>query len=169
MRFNGIDGVTFGVSDMAECRRFLDDWGLTPSPEGTGKGTSSTTMDGGEVRLLPIDAPDLPLPFEEGPTLRQVVWGLADAASLVEARSALKDRADFAEGDGWVSVTDPNGMSIKLQVTRRHDVNVSGSPSNTADNVSRVDQRGQVYDRAQPIGIGHVVFFTADIMATLAF
>ena len=29
MSLNGIDAVVFGVADMAEAKRFLDDWGVT--------------------------------------------------------------------------------------------------------------------------------------------
>lgn len=164
MQFTGIDGVTFGVSDVGECQRFLRDWGLKQTDDETW-----TTLDCGEVRLRPIDAADLPPAFEDGSTLRQVVWGLADGDALAEARKALKNRSDFAEGDGWLSVTDPNGMSLKLRVSRRREPDVTGSPTNTAGKVVRIDERSPVYDRAMPIAIGHVVFFTADIMTTLAF
>lgn len=168
MRFTGIDGVTFGVTDIPECERFLDDWGLARAND-QAEAKVWTTLDGGEVRVRPIDADDLPPAFEDGPTLRQVVWGLTDDAALAEARNVLRERPDFAEGDDWVSVTDPNGMGLKLQVSTRRDPQVGGSPTNTAGNVARIDERSPVYERAHPISIGHVVFFTADIEATLAF
>ncbi|MEM7442197.1 MAG: VOC family protein [Pseudomonadota bacterium] len=166
MRFCGIDGVTFGVTDIAECQRFWRDWGLAQNSEDD---TVFTTLDGSRISLRPADDATLPAPFEEGSTARQIVWGLEDEAALAEARDALQGQSSFVEGDGWVGATDPNGMGLKLQVTTRHEVEVVGSPTNTADKVLRKDERSPVYEKAQPIGIGHVVFFTADIMTTLAF
>ena len=63
MAFNGIDAVVFGVADMAEAARFLDDWGVTQVSV-TNDRLVYRTRDGAEVVVRPHDAPDLPPAIE---------------------------------------------------------------------------------------------------------
>lgn len=158
MEFTGIDKLIFGVEDMETSRRFCEDWGLR-ALESDPAGPRFETLDGGEVELRPADDPDLPPAFEPGSTLRQVVWGVADENALRAVESAL----------GSLTATDPNGMSLGFRVSSRRDAGVRGVGVNGAGHLQRVDERGPVYERAHPLGIGHVVFFTGDLAATLAF
>ena len=48
MALNGIDAVVFGVADMAEAKRFLDDWGVAPV-SATPDRLVYQTRDGAEV------------------------------------------------------------------------------------------------------------------------
>jgi catechol-2,3-dioxygenase len=59
-----------------------------------------------------------------------------------------------------VGCIDPNGMAIRVEVTRKRAVDIHGSPSNVWGQTLRVDQPSTIYERAEPVEVGHVVFFT---------
>ena len=63
MALTGIDAVVFGVADMAEAKRFLDDWGVS-EVSATADRLVYRTRDGAEVIVRPKDASDLPPPIE---------------------------------------------------------------------------------------------------------
>jgi len=77
----GIDSVTFGVEDLHTARRFLDDWGLLDTGSGE-EALVCATRDGTEVVVRYWLDSALPSAMERGPTLREVVWGVSDDATL---------------------------------------------------------------------------------------
>ncbi|QDK35696.1 VOC family protein [Sphingomonas sp. IC081] len=159
MTICGIDCVTFGAADMEAARRFLSDWGL----EDAGSTTDCLrflTRDRTEVVVRAIDDPDLPSAMQDGPTLREVVWGVADEDEL----TALSIRLG-----GLASIVDPNGLVHGFRVTRRVPVQADPQDVNGPGVVRRVDARSPIYDRARPISIGHIVLFVDDLEAMLAF
>jgi catechol 2,3-dioxygenase-like lactoylglutathione lyase family enzyme len=149
MALTGIEAVVFGVQDMAEAKRFLDDWGTTPVSTGADR-LVYETQDGAQVIVRPIDAPDLPPAMEPGNTLRQVIWGVADAVPPEP-------------------VVDPNGLSLGFRATQRRTITVEATPANGPGAPRRIDQRSPVHGQARPTGIGHVVLFAADFAAMRAF
>jgi len=169
MALTGIDAVVFGVADMKEAARFLDDWGVSRISAGPDK-LVYRTRDGAEVIVRPKDAPDLPAPIEAGNTVREVIWGAADEAELKKTVDALRGLPNFHVGaDGLPRVTDPNGMSLAFRVTRRTPVTVKPTATNAPGTHQRVNQRSPVHDRAHPINIGHVVLFANDFAAMRSF
>jgi catechol-2,3-dioxygenase len=68
-----------------------------------------------------------------------------------------------------VSCQDPNGLGIAFRVTQKHKVDVKGAPSNTWDQSPRVDAASVIYERGEPIEVGHVVCFTNDLAKVSAF
>jgi len=160
MSILGIDRITYGVADVAACRRFFLDWGLrlTSEPDA---GLDFETMNGCEVRVRRMEDPTLPPAFESGPTLREVIWGVESAADLERLRDALGSDAKWSESEATLHATDPNGLAIGLRVTRKRSVDVAGVPINAWGVPGRgVNRRSTVYERAEPIEVGHVVFFT---------
>ena len=91
MPITGVDAVTFGVDDFAEPARFLDDWGLTPVTR-TGDRLAYRTIDGTQVFVRPIAAPDLPPAIEPGNTVREVIWGLSDPHGVRGAGGKARHR-----------------------------------------------------------------------------
>ena len=164
----GIDKVVYGVEDMGECARFFADWGLSPAGEADG-GTRFETVDGGEVELRPADDPSLPPAFEAGSTLRRLVWGVENEAELDALRERLAARGSVDSDDDGPGCTDPNGLRQGFRVTRRRDPGVAATPVNVPGRIGRVDRRSPVYERAEPVEIGHVVLFTPQIEASLEF
>jgi catechol 2,3-dioxygenase-like lactoylglutathione lyase family enzyme len=168
MNITGIDRITYGVDDFAQARRFWLDWGLTLTAE-TPASLEFTTLDGTEVGVRHRDDPALGAPIESGNTLREVIWGVANAAALADCERRLRTQPSFAKADGMPRCTDPIGLRTGLRVSRRRQVDVKGSPINTYDATPRIDAMSPVYDDATPIKVGHVVLFTDRLEASERF
>lgn len=135
MSITGIDSITYGVEDLELCRRFFADWGLEP------KGNDFETLNGCEVRIRHQDDPALPPAMEPGSTLREVVWG-TDGSSVLP------------------SCSDPNGLALSFRKSRKRRIDVKGVPMNGWGLPARVDRPAPIYERAQPVEVGHLVLFT---------
>ena len=165
----GIDAITYGVEDMAECRKFLSAWGLQKVAS-TKHAARFETLDGTEVHLRPHDAKSLPSAMEPGSTLREVVWGVKGKRDLAALRKRISAQPSFSESeDGLLRITDPNGLSLAFRVTQRKQVSVSGSAMNAPGAPRRVDEPSPVYERATPLQVGHVVLFVPDLAEAEAF
>lgn len=168
MSITGIDRITHGVEDLEACRAFFADWGLRLVGE-SDRGLDFETLNGCEVAVRRLDDPDLPPAMEPGPTLREVVWSADDAADLERLRPVMSACPGFFEADGALFCLDPNGVRVGVRVSRKRPVTVTGLPANTWDAAARVDTPAGFYERAEPIEVGHVVFFTLDLAAATAF
>lgn len=165
MSVTGIEKLEFGVDDLTHCARFMRDFGLA----GDASGQRFTTLSGARVELNPIHSPDLPPAFEAGNTLRRMTWGVADRAALDALRPKLSRQPAFREIDGALECQDPNGMTLRVQVTQQVAVTLNVEPINQWGDVRRIDTPSPVYDGAQPINVGHVVFFVEELAAVEAF
>lgn len=163
----GIDRITYGATDLAACRKFFLDWGLTLVGERDGA-LDFECLNGCEVRVRRADDPALPPAIEEGPTLREVVWGVETAADLDAIRGRITNAPGFV-AEPFVGCTDPNGLAVRFRVTTKRAVEAKGSPVNGWDVAARVDTPSPVYERATPIEVGHVVFFTDKLDAMTRF
>ncbi|MDM0045795.1 VOC family protein [Variovorax dokdonensis] len=168
----GIDQITYATDDLATSKRFFADWGLHLAGEDA-QGLRFECLNGCRVDVVAMDRPGLPAAIEEGPTLREVVWGVESEADLDRyARAIAGDPGFFdsqVEGARRIGCTDPNGLAVRLQVSRKRDVDVTSAQMNTWNSRNRVNQPAPVYERATPIEVGHVVFFVADVKAVEAF
>jgi catechol-2,3-dioxygenase len=84
-----------------------------------------------------------------------VIWGVTSEADL----AAL----------GSVPAVDPNGIGLGFRVTRKRPVAVEGTPANVWGHTARIDTPSPVYDHAEPVEVGHVVFFTDALEETTRF
>ncbi|NJN40628.1 MAG: glyoxalase [Gammaproteobacteria bacterium] len=160
MSILGIDRITYGVADVDKCRKFFLDWGLELVGEAEGA-LDFATLNGCEVRVRHMDDATLAPAFESGPTLREVVWGVEGAADLERLRDALGRDATWSEPESTLRATDPNGLAIAFRVSRKRPIDVTGVPINAWGVPGRgTNRRSTVYERAEPIEVGHVVFFT---------
>lgn len=157
----GIDEVTYRSADLAACKRFFTDWGLTLVSEFELE-LVFHTLNEGVVRVAHPDRPGLPPGLEEGPTMVEVIWGVADSADLERYTRNLQDAPGFRVEGGRVLCQDPNGVHIGLQVSRKKPVQVQCGSFNTWNDRPRVDQPAPFYERATPIEVGHVVFYVAN-------
>ncbi|WP_326537457.1 VOC family protein [Pseudorhodoferax sp.] len=168
----GIDQITYGTDDLALSRRFFADWGLALVHEAADE-LVFECLNGCRVVVAAMDRPGLPPAIEEGPTLREVVWGVQDAGDLVRYAEAIRHDPGFVDtevgGARRIGCTDPNGLAVRLQVTQKREVDVQGAVMNTWSSKARVNQPSPIYERATPIEVGHVVFFAADVPACEAF
>lgn len=166
MSIVGIDQITYGVETLDESRQFFQDWGLTLAKE-TADTLHFECLNGCQVLVVDIGKVDLPIAIEDGPTVREVVWGVESEADLDRYAAALRDQPGFSDqsiqGVRRVACQDPNGLAIALQVTRKREVEIDSAPMNTWNERRRVNQPAPIYERAVPIEVGHVVFFVADV------
>lgn len=169
MAFSGIDAVVFGVENIPEARRFLQDWGVR---EISASATllEFETQDGTQVLVKQHDDPSLPPAIEAGNTVREVVWGAASAAELASCLELLEKTGGIEkDAKGQAYVKDPNGLRLRFRLSQRHAVNVRATPVNAPGSHLRVNQRSPVYQQAEPVQVGHVVLFAADFPAMRQF
>ena len=159
----GIDRVTYGVEDLAACKRFFLDWGLKLVREHAA-GLDFESLNGCELLVRKSDDPSLPPAVEPGSTLREVIWGVRGEPDL----EALRTRG-LRERDSVLVGVDPNGIGLGFRVTRKRAVDVAGTPANVWGHAARIDQPSPVYERAEPVEVGHVVFFTDALDETTEF
>lgn len=168
MTICGIDEITFGANDLSTCSRFFADWGLNLVSESELE-LVFESLNGCRVLVAHSDKPGLPAGLEPDPTLREVVWSVATAPELEALRLSLRDQPGFIDQGDRIGCTDPNGLAVRIQVTRKRPVELTAAVTNTWNERPRVNQRSPAYDRAQPVEVGHVVLFCTDLEATSAF
>lgn len=154
MSIEGIDRVTYGVEDQEACKRFFLDWGLKLVREDA-SGLDFESLNGCEIFVRKTDDAALPPAVETGPTLREVIWGVSSDADLAALSAVPK--------------VDPNGIGLSFRVTRKRPVAVEGTPANVWGHAARIDTPSSIYDHAEPVEVGHVVFFTDKLAEMTAF
>jgi catechol-2,3-dioxygenase len=156
MSIHGIASVTYAVEDVELCARFFTDFGLDPR-EVSEKGATLTTQEGQEVRLRPLDDAAPPAGLEEGPTIREVVWGVDDASDLRRLGDALAvDRDVREDADGSLHTTDLSGFGLGIAVAPERPVTGTERRPNSGPDVHRWNDSVQAYGRARPLRISHV-------------
>jgi catechol 2,3-dioxygenase-like lactoylglutathione lyase family enzyme len=172
MSILGIDEITYGAEDLATCRQFFLDWGLALKAERDDE-LVFECLNGCRVIVAAAGKPGLPPAIEPGSTLREVVWGVESEANLTRYAASIADQPGFVDaevnGERRVGCTDPNGLAMRLQVTRKRPVEVECAAMNTWNVKPRMNQPAPIYLHATPIEVGHVVFFVADANAVSAF
>ena len=152
----GIDRLTYCTDGSAEnfvaARQCFVDWGLALAHEAADE-LLFETLNGAQLRVLPPTHADLAhtTPMEAGATLREVTWGMK------------------GDGDLRAPATDPHGLHHCFQRSAKCSVDLQGSPSNAWGDVQRVNMPSPVYERAQPVEIGHIVLFTQKLSEAVKF
>jgi len=173
----GIDAITYSTDRWDDARRFFGDWGLKSLAD-TPALQQWETLNGCQVCVRRPDDASLPPPMEVGPTLREVVWGVRDDATLHLLAKSLENLRGFSASSyennsvtaaTRVSVLDPHGLRVVFQKSAKRALDIQGSPSNAWGRVERIDTPSPVYERATPIEVGHVVFFTDNVLRAEAF
>lgn len=164
----GIDEITFGAADLAKCRQFFSDWGLHLVAEEPQE-LVFESLNGCRVKVAHSDKPGLPAGIEADPTLREVVWAVGSIAELEALRTRLASQPGYVDDGQRIGCTDPNGLAVRVQVTRKRVLDLPCAQTNTWSTRGRVNQPSPAYDRATPVEVGHVVFFVKDLAATTAF
>lgn len=168
MSIQGIDEITYGAQDLDTCSRFFADWGLTLVDEAPQRRVFEC-LNGCRVVVAHSDAADVPPGVEPDPTLREVVWSVGTTAELDALRARLQDQPGYVDDGERIGCTDPNGLAVRVQVTRKRPVALTSAVTNTWSERRRINQRAPAYDRATPVEVGHVVFFVTDLAATAGF
>ena len=162
MSILGIDEITFGAQDLARCRQFFLDWGLSLVEE-TPTRLVYESLNACRVIVAHSDTPGLPPGVEADPTLREVVWGVACEADMAHYRAALQTQPGFVQQGQRIGCTDPCGLAVRLQLSQKKTLELDCAKVNTWSARPRTNQASQAYDWAQPIEVGHVVFFVKEL------
>ncbi|KOU55800.1 glyoxalase [Streptomyces sp. MMG1533] len=156
MGIQRIESVTYGIDDLDECVRFFDDFGLFLL-ERTDEHAVFETLTGQTLQLDTRPAPLLPPAVEEGPTLREVVWGVDTAEELQRLVAAAgKDREVRESADGVHHTVDETGFGVGLALARPKAAPVVPRPANALGDVNRWNTALEPIERARPLRMCHV-------------
>ena len=157
MNVTNLDSATFGVTDMAACRRFWTDFGLVESQ--VDGATVFSCRNGATVVLRSADDPALPPPIEPGATQREATFGVRSAADLRAIATELeRDRPVRVDAAGTVHATDPLGFAIAFRVAHATRVTAPELAFNTPGRPDRINTRGEFFRSATPLEMTHTVF-----------
>jgi catechol 2,3-dioxygenase-like lactoylglutathione lyase family enzyme len=167
MKIIGPDALVFGVDDVAACTQYLTDYGLKPVGGGRFE-----ALDGTAIVAKAKDDPGLPPPLGTASSLRETMYGVADAATLGEIEKELRRDREVTRQGGVLRCLDDMGFALAFQVTVRKPLdlpgeaaNAPGAPASRAPNVIGVAEDMP----AVPRTLSHVVYFVPDIAKAEAF
>ncbi|MER6346221.1 VOC family protein [Streptomyces sp. NPDC001595] len=156
MGIQRIESVTYGIDDLAACVRFFDDFGLFPV-ERTDEHAVFETLTGQTLHLDTRPGPPLPPPVEQGPTLREVVWGVDTRAELDRLVAGVaRDRPVRAGADGVHHTVDETGFGVGLTLARPKAVSVTPRPANALGSIRRWNTALEAITRVRPLRMCHV-------------
>jgi catechol 2,3-dioxygenase-like lactoylglutathione lyase family enzyme len=168
MNILGLDALVFGVDDVAACRRYLTDYGLSP----VGRDRFEA-LDATAVVVVAKDDPSLPAGLGTSSMLRKTIWGVADAASLDAIAAELsKDREVKRLADGSLEAVDDLGFVLGFQVTVRRPIALAGEKVNAPGDATTRGVNAVAVDDAIPAlprTLSHVVYFVPDAAKAEAF
>jgi catechol 2,3-dioxygenase-like lactoylglutathione lyase family enzyme len=152
-----VEGVTFGVEDLAECSRFLEDAGLQRDPAGAEGGVTFRTPVNQYVRIVPVDSTEVPPPTDKGSTIREIMWGVDSEKSLEQHRLKLADRNVRVDASGSIHAIDPIGFGIAFMVTQpKRPQQPPPSYNFHRHHAPRVNDLTELTNAANPLEIIHV-------------
>ena len=85
--------------------------------------------------------------------------GVATRQELDALRTKLTGQPGYYAQDDAVGCIDPNGMAIRIEVTRKRALDIKAAVERVGPDAAR-RPAGPIYARAEPVEVGHVVFFT---------
>jgi catechol 2,3-dioxygenase-like lactoylglutathione lyase family enzyme len=150
-----VERAVYGVFDLDECTRFLDDFGLERVST-DGEGTRFMTQTGQVIELRPADDPSLPPAVEKGPTLREVVWGVDSVAALGELAARISADRDIIVADREMHTVDETGFGVGLAVSTPKPWHGDYPGVNRTGAETRWNQPLQHPGRVRPIRVCHV-------------
>lgn len=161
---NGIKSLSFGVEDMEKSKAYLEDFGLKQIDSAEKSVLYYQLANGSEVKVYDINHPDLPPAFEAGSTLREVTWAVNRESDLEQLAKNLASEPGFVFENNTICCFDPNGMHLRFELAQlpiSQDHISSGI--NQYGVINRINEASPVYEKADPVAIGHVVFFTPEL------
>ena len=113
MSILGVESVVFGVTDLAEHRRFWIDFGLSVESESE-RQIIYRLPSGSRLILLPHGDSRLPSPDPfPGDGLKETVWGVSDQESLDRYAASLATEVEISrDAEGTVRCVCLDGQPI---------------------------------------------------------
>jgi catechol 2,3-dioxygenase-like lactoylglutathione lyase family enzyme len=150
-----VERVVYGVPDVEECARFFDDFGLERVSH-DGPGERFETRTGQLVELRPVNDRDLPPAVQDGPSLREIVWGTDTAESLDELAGRIAKDRSVAVSNGEVHAVDDTGFGVGLAVSHPRQPATVYPGANRSGAVSRWNTPLSHPGRVRPLRLCHV-------------
>ena len=166
----GVEGVVFGVEDLALHTRFWTDFGL-PLEHADETQTVFRVASGSRVVLYRHGDARLPSPDPfPGDGLKETVWGVDEQGDLDRIAASLATEVAVTRADdGTVRCICPDGQPIALRLWRKRHFVSETSPVNTPTHYPRFNQHRIWRHKAIPKTINHVVFFSPDYVGSFEF
>ncbi|MCD2166344.1 VOC family protein [Comamonas koreensis] len=169
MQIVGLNTVVYGVDDFDVARRYWTDFGLQLVMDAPDQ-VIFCTPEGSQVHMRHLADPMLAPAPVAGPTVRQVVWGVQDQAALDDIAAELgQDASTRIDDAGRVHATDPAGHAIAFEVSGVEPLMQPPTVFNTPGHAMRINAAAQIYPRAYPSHMSHVVFAVQNLQETVAF
>jgi len=171
MKISGVDGLVFGVDSIDAAGRFFTDFGLQPLTR-SASGASFETLNGTSIDVFHTGDEHLPPSVVEGSTVREIIWGVSDEATLDQVADELaKDRPVSRENNGLVRSVDDDGYRVAFRVEKRRPIVPRASRLNIyeAKPGRPVNSRIDFSETIKPVAIAHVVLFSPDVDSALRF
>jgi catechol 2,3-dioxygenase-like lactoylglutathione lyase family enzyme len=165
----GVESITYGVTDLEKCSRYLGDWGLHPISHDIA-GAVFETLEKTTVQLRKADDSALPplhcdTAFFKGSCGREVIWGVDNATTLAAIGAELSKDRDVSEApDGSLHSIDDANNPLGFCITQRKVAKLTHPAINSPGNPTRINESayGAAASLASPARIGHVVYSVAD-------
>lgn len=168
MNITGLEGLVFGVDDLAACTQYLADYGL----RAVGGGRFEA-LDGTAIVLADKNDPALPPGLGTSSMLRKTIYGVADAGTAQAIASELsKDREVKHLPDGSIEAVDDMGFALGFQISKRKSLDLPSEAVNSPGAPpQRLENRLGVWPDmpALPRALSHVVYFVPDYKKAEAF
>lgn len=153
MGIDRIESVTYLVTDLDESVRFFTDLGLSAGA----RANELHTLAGQTLRLVLEPDPWTPPPLEDGPGLREVVWGVDTEDTLTRLVEAVGKDRDVTEVDGVFHTRDESGFGLGLTFARPVPPELPDAPgANTWGSVGRWNASVTAIEQVRPIRMCHV-------------
>jgi catechol 2,3-dioxygenase-like lactoylglutathione lyase family enzyme len=151
-----VERVVYGVTDLDECVRFLGDFGLERVAGGDRPGARFATQTGQIVELRAADDPSLPPAVEDGPTVREIVWGVDSPEALGDLTAGLGGDRDVTAAAGEAHTVDETGFGVGLTVSAPRPWHGDYPGLNRTGAERRWNQPVRHPGRVRPIRLCHV-------------
>jgi catechol 2,3-dioxygenase-like lactoylglutathione lyase family enzyme len=149
-----VESMVYGAEDLDASIRYFEDWGL-PCMERGARGADFALPSGQTILVRSAKDAGLPSAPEGGPTLREAVWGVSDAAGLKRIGAELaRDREVKADSSGTLHAHDEAGFAIGFRLA-------AIAPKAAPAAAPRMNNPFDPQRRAHPSRIGHVVYNAA--------
>jgi hypothetical protein len=178
MNIVGIKSLVYGVEDLQRAIQFHEDWGLQNIEQGAA-GADFELQDGATLQLRTANHPSLPPkalnwePHLSGSTVREVIWGAADAETLAAIGAEIsKDREVTTDHEGTLHSVDDNGNPMGFAVFTPKPITLNLPEINTIGNSGRPDKPAEATVRRPitPYRYVHVVYWIpGDPASAIAF
>jgi catechol 2,3-dioxygenase-like lactoylglutathione lyase family enzyme len=151
-----IERAVYGVTDLPACVRFFSDMGLEAVPSDGERSEFRTRT--GQVVELRAEHGQHPEGPEQGPGVREVVWGVDDQKALDKLVASLRtDRPVDLDDSGTAHTRDETGFGVGFALTRPRTAEVQVVPTNVLGSVQRWNRPIPApTDPVRPLRLCHV-------------